>query len=381
MKSRLAARGAVAALAAGIFASGCGGGSTSPPAAPEPAAAATTDPAISMPVLLSSFSGRYTDAEPVTFPARIGCLLRPGDRYDYRTSLSITLKQTGNLNLSDEAATTRLDMDLESIVEVAAPEDPDAGAASVVTYTSRVTRLDADPPEAAAAAAEDLPVVSSTFLATGEECIASTPQPEPTDEPDLTDILEELGMRFAADQVAVPPPLRYGFPPIDIDMSGPRGRWTLTRRPSRPDISGWAGDQRLPLLEIAFQARGLEEGPGGPMLTASYTTVTPASLDVNVAEQQRGNQIDQDAEWVVLQSFRDGSLGGEVALLVAPAPDGRIQAVPSRIDETYTASVSMTRSTPQGSGVLVDTPSQDLRAEADWVVETSTVMVGMRAAG
>lgn len=388
MRSGLAARGAAAALTAGTLAYGCGGAGTSSSApAAEPGAApaetTTTAPApvaaIAMPELLSSFSGRYADAEEVGFPTRIGCLLQSGDRYDYRTSLSITLRVKEDLDLPDEATTTRLDMDLESVVEVVAPADDGASAALVVVYTSRITGLDTDDPSASGLSAADLPVVSSKFPAMGSECIASHPQPEPQEGPDLTEIMSDLGMRFAADQIAVPPPLRYGFPPIDIDLSGPRRRWTLPRRPSRPDVSGWAGDQRLPLLEIAFQARGLEDGPTGPVLTAEYATITPASLDVNVAEQQRGDQIDQEAEWVVIQSYRDGSIGGEVALLVAPGPNERIQAVPSRIDETYTASVSVTRSTPQGSGVLVDTPSQDLRAEASWVVEVATVMVGMSA--
>lgn len=390
MRSGLAARGAAAALAAGTLASGCGGDGTSssaPAPAAEPGAApaetTTTAPApvaaIAMPELLSSFSGRYADARDVGFPTRIGCLLQSGDRYDYRTSLSITLRVKEDLDLPDEATTTRLDMDLESVVEVVAPEDDEASAALVVVYTSRITGLDTDDPSASGLSAADLPVVSSKFPAMGSECIASHPQPEPQEGPDLTEIMGDLGMRFAADQIAVPPPLRYGFPPIDIDLSGPRRRWTLPRRPSRPDVSGWAGDQRLPLLEIGFQARSVEEGPTGPVLTAEYATITPASLDVNVAGQQRGDQIDQEAEWVVIQSYRDGSIEGEVGLLVAPGPNERIQAVPSRIDETYTASVSVTRSTPQGSGVLVDTPSQDLRAEASWVVETATVMVGMSA--
>lgn len=390
MRSGLAARGAAAALTAGTLASGCGGDGTSSPGpmpAAEPGADAaettTTAPApvavIAMPELLSSFSGRYADARDVGFPTRIGCLLQSGDRYDYRTSLSITLRVKEDLDLPDEATTTRLDMDLESVVEVVAPADDGASAALVVVYTSRITGLDTDDPSASGLSAADLPVVSSKFPAMGSECIASHPQPEPQEGPDLTEIMGDLGMRFAADQIAVPPPLRYGFPPIDIDLSGPRRRWTLPRRPSRPDVSGWAGDQRLPLLEIAFQARSVEEGPTGPVLTAEYATITPASLDVNVAGQQRGDQIDQEAEWVVIQSYRDGSIEGEVGLLVAPGPNERIQAVPSRIDETYTASVSVTRSTPQGSGVLVDTPSQDLRAEASWVVETATVMVGMSA--
>lgn len=392
MRSGLAARGAAAALAAGTLASGCGGdGTPSPVPVPAPAAepgagsaeTTTTAPApvaaIAMPELLGSFSGRYADARDVGFPTRIGCLLQSGDRYDYRTSLSITLRVKEDLDLPDEATTTRLDMDLESVVEVVAPADDGASAALVVVYTSRITGLDTDDPSASGLSAADLPVVSSKFPAMGSECIASHPQPEPQEGPDLTEIMSDLGMRFAADQIAVPPPLRYGFPPIDIDLSGPRRRWTLPRRPSRPDVSGWAGDQRLPLLEIAFQARSLEESPTGPVLTAEYATITPASLDVNVAGQQRGDQIDQEAEWVVIQSYRDGSIEGEVGLLVAPGPNERIQAVPSRIDETYTASVSVTRSTPQGSGVLVDTPSQDLRAEASWVVETATVMVGMSA--
>lgn len=388
MRSGLAARGAAAALTAAAIASGCGGGGAPSPA-PAPAAApgadaaetTTTAPgaAIAMPELLGSFSGRYADDREVGFPTRIGCLLQSGDRYDYRTSLSITLRVKEDLDLPDEATTTRLDMDLESVVEVVAPADDGASAALVVVYTSRITGLDTDDPSASGLSAADLPVVSSKFPAMGSECIASHPQPEPQEGPDLTEIMGDLGMRFAADQIAVPPPLRFGFPPIDIDLSGPRRGWTLPRRPSRPDVSGWAGDQRLPLLEIAFQARSLEEGPTGPVLTAEYATITPASLDVNVAGQQRGEQIDQEAEWVVIQSYRDGSIEGEVGLLVAPGPNERIQAVPSRIDETYTASVSVTRSTPQGSGVLVDTPSQDLRAEASWVVETATVMVGMSA--
>ena len=388
MRSGLAARGAAAALTAAAIASGCGGGGT-PSSAPAPTAepgadaaeTTTTAPgaAISMPELLGSFSGRYADDREVGFPTRIGCLLQSGDRYDYRTSLSITLRVKEDLDLPDEATTTRLDMDLESVVEVVAPADDGASAALVVVYTSRITGLDTDDPSASGLSAADLPVVSSKFPAMGSECIASHPQPEPQEGPDLTEIMGDLGMRFAADQIAVPPPLRFGFPPIDIDLSGPRRGWTLPRRPSRPDVSGWAGDQRLPLLEIAFQARSLEEGPTGPVLTAEYATITPASLDVNVAGQQRGEQIDQEAEWVVIQSYRDGSIEGEVGLLVAPGPNERIQAVPSRIDETYTASVSVTRSTPQGSGVLVDTPSQDLRAEASWVVETATVMVGMSA--
>lgn len=388
MRSGLAARGAAAALTAAAIASGCGGGGTPSPApapAAEPGADAaettTTAPgaAIAMPELLSTFSGRYADDREVGFPTRIGCLLQSGDRYDYRTSLSITLRVKEDLDLPDEATTTRLDMDLESVVEVVAPADDGASAALVVVYTSRITGLDTDDPSASGLSAADLPVVSSKFPAMGSKCIASHPQPEPQEGPDLTEIMGDLGMRFAADQIAVPPPLRFGFPPIDIDLSGPRRGWTLPRRPSRPDVSGWAGDQRLPLLEIAFQARSLEEGPTGPVLTAEYATITPASLDVNVAGQQRGEQIDQEAEWVVIQSYRDGSIEGEVGLLVAPGPNERIQAVPSRIDETYTASVSVTRSTPQGSGVLVDTPSQDLRAEASWVVETATVMVGMSA--
>ena len=388
MRSGLAARGAAAALTAAAIASGCGGGGT-PSSAPAPTAepgadaaeTTTTAPgaAISMPELLGSFSGRYADDREVGFPTRIGCLLQSGDRYDYRTSLSITLRVKEDLDLPDEATTTRLDMDLESVVEVVAPADDGASAALVVVYTSRITGLDTDDPSASGLSAANLPVVSSKFPAMGSECIASHPQPEPQEGPDLTEIMGDLGMRFAADQIAVPPPLRFGFPPIDIDLSGPRRGWTLPRRPSRPDVSGWAGDQRLPLLEIAFQARSLEEGPTGPVLTAEYATITPASLDVNVAGQQRGEQIDQEAEWVVIQSYRDGSIEGEVGLLVAPGPNERIQAVPSRIDETYTASVSVTRSTPQGSGVLVDTPSQDLRAEASWVVETATVMVGMSA--
>lgn len=392
MRSGLAARGAAAALAAGTLASGCGGGGAPSPA-PAPAAEPGADaaetttagtetapaPAIAMPELLSSFSGRYADDREVGFPTRIGCLLQSGDRYDYRTSLSITLRVKEDLDLPDEATTTRLDVDLESVVEVVAPEGSGAGAALVVVYTSRITGLDTDDPSASGLSAADLPVVSSKFPAMGSECIASHPQPEPQEGPDLTEIMGDLGMRFAADQIAVPPPLRFGFPPIDIDLSGPRRRWTLPRRPSRPDVSGWAGDQRLPLLEIAFQARSTEEGPTGPVLTAEYATITPASLDVNVAGQQRGDQIDQEAEWTVIQSYRDGSIEGEVELLVAPGPNERIQAVPSRIDETYTASVSVTRSTPQGSGVLVNTPSQDLRSEASWVVETATVMVGMSA--
>ena len=392
MRSGLAARGAAAALAAGTLASGCGGGGTSSlvsaPAA-EPDAAATTTTAepetapldtILMPELLSSFSGRYADGAEVGFPTRIGCLLRPGDRYDYRTSLSITLRVKEDLDLPDEETTTRMNMDLESVVEVVAPEDSEASTALVVVYTSRITGLDTDDPSASGLTAADLPVVSSKFPAMGSECIASHPQPEPQETPDLTEILGDLGMRFAADQIAVPPPLRYGFPPIDIDLSGPRRRWTLPRRPSRPDVGGWAGDQRPPLLEIAFQARSLEDGPTGPALTAEYATITPASLDVNVAGQQRGDQIDQEAEWVVIQSYRDGSIEGEMTLLVAPGPNERIQAVPSRIDETYTASVELTRRTPQATGALVDTPSQDLRAAADWVVETTTAMVGMREA-
>lgn len=394
MRSGFAARGAAAALAAGTLASGCGGGGASslvsasaPAAEPDAAAAETTtaEPetapaAISMPELLSSFSGRYADGAEVGFPTRIGCLLQPGDRYDYRTSLSITLRVKEDLDLPDEATTTRLDMDLESVVEVVAPEGSEASTALVVVYTSRVTGLDTDDPSASGLTAADLPVVSSKFPAMGSECIASHPQPEPQETPDLTEILGDLGMRFAADQIAVPPPLRYGFPPIDIDLSGPRRRWTLPRRPSRPDVGGWAGDQRPPLLEIAFQARSLEDGPTGPALTAEYATITPASLDVNVAGQQRGDQIDQEAEWVVIQSYRDGSIKGEMTLLVAPGPNERIQAVPSRIDETYTASVELTRRTPQATGALVDTPSQDLRAAADWVVETTTAMVGMRDA-
>lgn len=386
MRPDLAARGAAAALAVGVLASGCGeGGAPSPapgaePDADAPAETAAAPVAISMPELLSSFSGRYADAEEVGFPTRIGCLLRPGDRYDYRTSLSITLRQTEDLARPDEVTTTRLDMDLESVVEVVAPEDSEASAALVVVYTSRITGLDTDDPSASGLSAADLPVVTSRFPAMGSECIASHPQPEPQEGPDLTEIMTDLGMRFAADQIAVPPPLRYGFPPIDIDLSGPRRRWTLPRRPSRPNIAGWPGEQRLPALEIGFETSGFEEGPSGQILTASYETVTPASLVVNVAEQQRGDQIDQDAEWMVLQSYKDGRLRGEAGFLVAPAPGGRIQAVPSRIDETYTASVELTRRTPQAAGALVDTPSQDLRAAADWVVEATTVMVGMRAA-
>ena len=383
MRPDLAARGAAAALAVGVLASGCGeGGAPSPSPAAEPDAAETAAApvAISMPELLSSFSGRYADAEEVGFPTRIGCLLRPGDRYDYRTSLSITLRQTEDLARPDEVTTTRLDMDLESVVEVVAPEDSEASAALVVVYTSRITGLDTDDPSASGLSAADLPVVTSRFPAMGSECIASHPQPEPQEGPDLTEIMTDLGMRFAADQIAVPPPLRYGFPPIDIDLSGPRRRWTLPRRPSRPNIAGWPGEQRLPALEIGFETSGFEKGPSGQTLTAGYETVTPASLVVNVAEQQRGDQIDQDAEWMVLQSYRDGRLRGEAGFLVAPAPGGRIQAVPSRIDETYTASVELTRRTPQAAGALVDTPSQDLRAAADWVVEATTVMVGMRAA-
>ena len=387
MRPDLAARGAAAALAFGVLASGCGeGGAPSPSPVAEPDAdapaetAAAPVAAISMPELLSSFSGRYADAEEVGFPTRIGCLLRPGDRYDYRTSLSITLRQTEDLARPDEVTTTRLDMDLESVVEVVAPEDSEASAALVVVYTSRITGLDTDDPSASGLSAADLPVVTSRFPAMGSECIASHPQPEPQEGPDLTEIMSDLGMRFAADQIAVPPPLRYGFPPIDIDLSGPRGHWTLPRRPSRPNIAGWPGEQRLPALEIGFETSGFEEGPSGQILTAGYETVTPASLVVNVAEQQRGDQIDQDAEWMVLQSYKDGRLRGEAGFLVAPAPGGRIQAVPSRIDETYTASVELTRRTPQAAGALVDTPSQDLRAAADWVVEATTVMVGMRAA-
>ena len=386
MRSGLAARGAAAALAAGAFASGCGGGGAPSPApgpVAEPGTAETTTAlvaAIPMPELLSSFSGRYPDAGEVGFPTRIGCLLRAGDRYDYRTSLSITLRINQDLGQPDEAATTRLDMDLESVVEVVAPEGPEASAALVVVYTSRITGLDTDDPSASGLSAADLPVVSSKFSAMGSECIASHPQPEPQEGPDLTEIMSDLGMRFAADQIAVPPPLRYGFPPIDIDLSGPRRHWTLPRRPSRPNIAGWPGEQRLPALEIGFEASGFEEGPSGQMLIAGYETVTPASLTVNVAEQQRGDQIEQDAEWMVLQSYKDGRLRGEVEFLVAPAPGERIQAVPSRIDETYTASVELTRRTPQAAGALVDTPSQDMSAAADWVVEATTVMVGMRAA-
>lgn len=384
MRSGLAARGAAAALAAGAFASGCGGGGAPSPApAAGPDAAETTAApvaAISMPALLSSFSGRYPDAEEVGFPTRIGCLLRAGDRYDYRTSLSITLRMTQDLDQPDEATTTRLDMDLESVVEVVAPEGAETSGALVVVYTSRITGLDTDDPTASSLSAADLPVVSSKFSAMGSECIASHPQPEPQEGPDLTEIMSDLGMRFAADQIAVPPPLRYGFPPIDIDLSGPRGHWTLPRRPSRPNIAGWPGEQRLPALEIGFEASGFEEGPAGQILMAGYETVTPASLTVNVAEQQRGDQIEQDAEWMVLQSYKDGRLRGEVEFLVAPAPGERIQAVPSRIDETYTASVELTRRTPQAAGALVDTPSQDMSASADWVVEATTVMVGMRAA-
>ena len=373
-------------LAAGVLAAGCGeGGAPSPAPAAESDAAATAETAapvtaISMPALLSSFSGRYPDAEEVGFLTRIGCLLRAGDRYDYRTSLSIILRMTQDLDQSDEATTTRLDMDLESVVEVVAPEGAEASGALVVVYTSRITGLDTDDPTASGLSAADLPVVSSKFSAMGSECIASHPQPEPQEGPDLIEIMSDLGMRFAADQIAVPPPLRYGFPPIDIDLSGPRRHWTLPRRPSRPNIAGWPGEQRLPALEISFEASGFEAGPAGQILMAGYETVTPASLTVNVAEQQRGDQIEQDAEWMVLQSYKDGRLQGEVEFLVAPAPGERIQAVPSRIDETYTASVELTRRTPQAAGALVDTPSQDMSASADWVVETTTVMVGMRAA-
>lgn len=71
MRSGLAARGAAAALAAGAFASGCGGGGAPSPApgpVAEPGTAETTTAlvaAISMPALLSSFSGRYPDAGEV----------------------------------------------------------------------------------------------------------------------------------------------------------------------------------------------------------------------------------------------------------------------------------------------------------------------------
>ena len=362
------------------------GGPPPPPARPLPASTSTPIPSttttttIPMPDRLNGHAGRWAGAGAAMLPARFVCVLRPDDRFDYRTEGVIAIDATKSEAGVITEESSLLELTLESAVRV-----DDSGEGSglyTVSYTTSFDSIEGTVVDASNAplAASDIPAVASSYMVRGDNTCIGEPNIVSQRTDDLSDVFRDLGIMFAAGQVSTPPPLRFAFSHRrSLDVGD---EWAHNRRPSTPATGRWPSDLREPLLEMQYSLAEAGSVEGMPSITVDYMTVTGARLDADSLNQRRGEEALGSSGERIVKSLVSPEISGRAQFLLAPSrqDDDTWQVLPYRITERYTAMLVIDWETGSMRGMLADAPSVDYEETIRWTVETDTLLTGMDTA-
>ena len=380
-------RAAARAAAFSLAAAGCGAGAqpggadgagVPAPTAPTPTTAApdgpppapsTSVPPVGDPAMFYTFTGRHSGWGAGDLPAMVGCLMGPGDRYAYETEIRLAVDQDSDGGRADrmEAAISAV-----SVMSVDAAD----GSGTVVSYLTKITGVET---EGADGQGGGWPASVYEFRQMADTCPAGEASGELAGGPGMADALEVAWAGFLADHLTIPPPIRFQTTSSAKPIKPEGATWSTRRSPAPPSVGAHTAERRRPSLELGFATTGVEtlqSQPGGDTLKVEYTTVTPGKLDLNLATGERGAGIDQDSEWQILFELQNARVEGTAEFLLVEDPGGGVYTLPYRIDETYTATMHVTRDTPSWGGLLSNAPAESTQVDLEWEANISISLVG-----